>query len=194
MRTSLNVGGVTAVIVIILSSTTLPALANTNNVSGIVSGGNLSATTSDVVLSTTTLDGQTVQHATGSPTTPWTITDARGSGAPWTLTVSGTDFTSTAGLIDDTERTIAIDNLTITPGTITAGEGSDPATSASAVTLSKTPKALISVTSGGMGSYTYEPEFDLSVPANAFRSNYADTVEPTELVNPYVSTVTYTVA
>lgn len=194
MRTSLKSGGVIVGIGFLLATTTIPAFANTNDVSGIVSGGNLSATTSDVLLSTTTLDGQTVQHATGSPSTSWTITDARGSGAPWTLSVSGTDFTSAAGLIDDIERTIAIDNLTITPGTITASEGSDPATSASAVTLSKTPKALISVTSGGMGSYAYEPEFDLSVPANAFRSNYADTVGPTELVNPYVSTVTYTVA
>jgi hypothetical protein len=193
MRTSLKIGGVLAVLGTILASTTGTALANTNDVSGIVSAGNLSATTSDITLTGVTLDGQTVQHATGSPEEPWTITDARGSSAAWSLSVSGTAFISAAGLVEDTERTIAITNLTITPGLITAGSGSDPATTGSVITLSDVPQSLVSVSSAGMGSYSFTPEFDLAVPANAFRSNYSDAVGSSDL-NPYIATVTYTAA
>jgi hypothetical protein len=193
MRTSLTIAGVLVGAGIILASTTLPALADSNNVSGIVSGGTLTATTSDITLSDVILEGQTVQHATGSPETPWTITDARGSSAAWSLTVEATDFTSAAGLVDVTARTIPIVNLTITPGTITAGTGSDSATSSTAITLSDTPQAMIAVLSAGKGSYSFTPNFDLAVPANTFRSNFSDGVGESP-VNPYVSVVTYTVA
>jgi hypothetical protein len=193
MRTSLTIAGVLVGTGIILASTTLPALADSNNVSGIVSGGTLTATTSDITLSDVILEGQTVQHATGSPVTPWTITDARGSSAAWALTVEATEFTSAAGLVDVTARTIPIVNLTITPGTITAGTGSDSATSSTAITLSDTPQTMIAVLSAGKGSYSFTPNFDLAVPANTFRSNFSDGIGESP-VNPYVSVVTYTVA
>jgi hypothetical protein len=194
MRTSLKVGCVVAFIGCILASTTVSSFADTNDVSGVVSAGNLTATTSAITMTATTLDGQNVQHAIGTPATVWRITDARGSSAPWTLSVSGTDFVSAAGTRDVTPRTIAVRHLSITPGIVSADSGSDPAATGTSVTLSGTPQSLISVASAGKGSYSYTPVFDLSVPANAFRSNYADAVGIGGTRNPYVATLTYTVA
>lgn len=193
MRTSIKITGVLAGTAIILAATVAPAMANTNNVSDVITAGNLSATTSDVTLSAITLDGATLQHATGAPAEAWTITDARGSGEAWSLSVSGSNFTSAAGTVDTTPRTILIDQLTIDPGTITAGTGSDAATTASPLTLSETPQMLIATTGSGKGTYSFTPGFDLSIPAGTFRSNFAGAAVDLT-VNPYIAVITYTVS
>jgi hypothetical protein len=193
MRTSITISGVIVGTGIILASSIGPAMADTNNISGTVTAGNLTSTTSDVTLSAVTLDGQATKHSTGAPASPWTITDARGTSGAWALSVSGTDFTSASGVIDTTQRSIAVGKLTITPGTITAGADSDPASAASAVTLSTSPQSLIFHSSAGKGSYSFSPGFDLAVSANAFRSNYSNAIG-SSVINPYVSVLTFTIA
>lgn len=193
MRATIKIVGILVGTSITIACTIAPAMANTNDVTANVTAGNLTATTTDVTLSRITLDGKTLQHATGTPATAWSITDARGSSAAWALSVSGTDFTSPAGSIDTTPRVIEISKLTITPGTITAGAGSDPAPTASPLTLSTSPQSLIATSGAGMGTYSFTPGFDLSVPANSFRSNFSAAVGTTA-INPYVSVLTYTVA
>lgn len=140
-----------------------------------------------------TLDGSNTQAATGS-STQWSITDARGTGAAWTLSVSATVPTSAAGSTELTARTLPVGNLTITPGAITAGAGSDAATgiTAPALTMLTTSQALVAAEATHKGTYTLTPSFSLAIPANAFRSNYA--VGSSGALNPYTTTVTYTIA
>lgn len=95
--------------------------------------------------------------------------------------------------IDTTARTLPVGNLTITFGVVTAGAGSDTAPTTSPVTLSGTEQTLVAPAQGcGKGSYTVSPEFSLAVPANAYRSNFVGAVG--SAVNPYVSTITFTIA
>ena len=172
-----------------------PAQANNDTVDATVTAGNLTANgTTPKNMTSVALDGATAKASTGTPA-PWTITNARGTNAGWSLSVSATNFVSAAGTVDTVARTLPSENLTITPGTITAGIGSDPAPVADAVTLpaqGQPAATLVSVTSLGKGTYTLTPTFSLNVPANAFRSNFSAAVGSTA-VNPYVSTVTFTI-
>lgn len=170
----------------------LPAHADT--VTSQVSGGSLSVTTAGVALSAVTLNGST-QSASGTTST-WTITDARGTGAAWSATVTATTPTSAAGSVETTARTIAVSNLKVSTGTVTAGTDSDPAsgiTGSTNLALSTGSQTVISATADHKGTYTLTPSFTLSVPANAYRSNYSGAVGSTSL-NAYSSTVTYTIA
>lgn len=169
-----------------------PAMADTTT--STVSGGSLSVTTSAPTLSGVTLDGSNTQTATGTAPSAWTVTDSRGTGAPWTVSVSATDFTSAAGTVETTARTITAGHLTITPGTVTAGSGADPATNitAPALAVSTSSQALVSAAGPDKGTYTLTPTFSLAIPANAYRSNYSGAVGSTSL-NPYTSTLTYTI-
>ncbi|MDH6237637.1 WxL domain-containing protein [Cryobacterium sp. CG_9.6] len=138
------------------------------------------------------LDGTNTNTSTG--TAPeWTVTNARGSDAAWSLSASATDFTSAAGSIDTTARVLDIGNLIITPGTVTAGTGSDDAPTTAPVTMSTTAQALVTSATLGKGSYTLTPTFGLSVPANSFRSNFSGVVGSSP-INPYISTITFTIA
>lgn len=194
--------GVLVAVGILLAAAVSPAMAadaGSSAVDSSVTGGDLSATTAGATLSGVTLDGSNTQTATGPSTTAWRIIDARGTGAAWALSASASDFTSAIGTgtdpVDTVVRTIAATNLTITPGTITASAGADtaPTTSAVVIEAADTAQALVSATGPAKGTYTLTPTFSLAIPANAFRSNYATTVVAGDL-NPYISTITYTIA
>lgn len=170
----------------------VPAQADVIN--STVSGGALTSTTSAPTLSSVTLNGTSTQSSTGVVASPWSITDARGTGATWTLSVQATDLVSAAGTVDTIARTIPVTALTVTPGAITAGSGADPATNitAPAIALSTSQLALITAAGPDKGSYSLSPSFSLAIPANAYRSNYSGAVGSTA-VNPYSSTLTYTI-
>lgn len=192
MRKISKVAGVAAAAALLLTVGFSPAMADV--VDSTISGGALTSTTAGATLSGVTLDGTNTQAATGS-STQWSITDARGTGAAWTLSVSATVPTSAAGSVETTARTIPVGNLTITPGTITAGAGADSATgiTAPALTMLTTSQGLVAAAITHKGTYTLTPSFSLAIPANVFRSNYAGAVGSTAL-NPYATTVTYTIA
>lgn len=173
---------------------TPPALADT--VQSTVSGASLTVTTSGATLAGVTLNGSTQTTAAAPSTSAWSITDARGTGAAWAVSVTATTPTSAAGSVETTARTIAVGNLKMTTGTVTAGTDSDPSTGITGSTnlaLSTSSQTLISSAGPHKGTYAVTPSYTLTVPANAYRSNYAGAVGSTAL-NPYVSTLTYTIA
>jgi hypothetical protein len=191
MQKTTKIVSVLAAGAVLLTVGLAPATADT--LESTVEGGSLTAATFGATLSGVTLDGITAKTATGT-TAEWTLADGRGTGSSWTLSVSASDFTSAAGTVETTVRTIPVGALEVLPGTVTATAGSDPATSitASNLTLSETPQALITAAGPNKGSYNVTPSFSLTVPRNAYRSNYSDEVGSSTL-NPYVSTVTYTI-
>ncbi|SFH78696.1 MULTISPECIES: WxL domain-containing protein [Cryobacterium] len=165
--------------------------ADTDTVDATVSAGTLSfAASAPDSMTSVMLDGISNKTSTGQAP-QWKVVNARGTAAPWTLSASVTPFTSAAGSVDTVERELAANNLVITPGSVTAGTGSDAAPTTAPVTMSGTAQALVSSTSG-KGTFTLTPVFDLTVPANAFRSNYAGDDGVT--VNPYIATITFTIA
>ena len=191
MRKTLVSVVVAAGLLLVVGAT--PAEADTNTSS--VSAGTLTTTTYGANLTGVTLNGTSSQTATGTATMPWVITDARGSGAQWAVSVTASVLTSAAGTVDTTARTIPVGDLTITPGTITAAVGADPVGSTltgAALTMSGSSQALIVSTGSNKGTYNLTPTFTLTIPANAFRSNWPGVVG-TGVVNPYTSTLTYTI-
>lgn len=158
-------------------------------------GDLLTVASTDVAFGDVTLNGSnqtTVSAAVGV----WTITDVRLTGAPWTVSISATTPTSAAGTVETTPRTVAVSNLSVTAGTITAQAGSDPVTNITGVTslvLSNTPQTLVSSTGTSNGVYLFTPTFSFTMPANAYRSNYSGAVNSSSL-NPYTSTLTVTIA
>ncbi|MDJ0349787.1 WxL domain-containing protein [Cryobacterium sp. PH29-G1] len=169
------------------------AVDNTDTINATVSAGNLTANpTAPTAMTAVVLDGINAKTSTGTAAT-WTITNARGTNTAWSLSASATDFVSAAGTVDTTARVLPASNLVITPGVIVAGAGSDVAPTASALTMSNVAQSLVYTTTLGKGSFALSPAFKLNVPANAYRSNYSAAVGTTA-VNPYVSTITFTIA
>jgi hypothetical protein len=166
-----------------------------DTISSAILGGGLSAVVSaPTQMSSVILDGRSSQASVGRPDV-WTITNARGSSAAWSLSVSATDFISAPGTLDTVERTVAVKNLTITPGIVTAhtSEGADAAPTTEPVTVSGLPQALVWTSTRGKGTFTLTPEFSLNVPLNAYRSNFSDAIDGS-VVNPFVSILTFTIA
>lgn len=189
-KITMSVGATAAVGAMLFIGLT-PASAET--VESTIDGGTLTASVSGASLSGVTLNGAT-QTATGT-TGAWTITDARGTGAQWNLSVSATDLTSAAGSVEATARTIPVSALSLAPGAVTAEAGSDAATGITTadVALSGTSQTVVSAAAEHKGTYTVAAStFSLAVPANAYRSNYSAEVG-TSALNPYVSTVTFTI-
>lgn len=180
-------------IMTLVACAVLPAHADDQPVSTSVLGGVLSATVSGATLSTVTLTGTSALHATGTASAIWSVVDARGTGAAWGLSVSGTNFTSAPGTTDITTRTLPIGNLVLTPGSVTAAVGSTAtAPSPAAVTVSTSSQVLLTTAGGSNGGFFLTPSFDLTIPVDAYRSNFATGVSGT--INAYVSTLTFTIA
>ena len=156
--------------------------------------GDLTATTAGATLSGVTLLGTEPQFTTGV-SSQWSIVDARGTGAAWTLSVSATAPTSAAGTVETAERVLPAANLSITPGTITTGPNTDATTGITApqLALSTTPQTLIATVGPHRGTYLLTPTFSLMIPVNAFRSNYSGVIEDSPM-NPYVTVLTFTIS
>lgn len=157
-------------------------------------GGNLTATTAGATLSRVTLLGTEPQFSTGV-SSQWSIVDARGTGAAWTLSVSATAPTSAAGTVESEARVLPAANLSITPGTITTGPNTDARTGITPpqLALSNAPQTLIAAVGPQRGTYLLTPTFSLMIPANAFRSNYSGVIEDSPM-NPYISVLTFTIS
>jgi hypothetical protein len=156
--------------------------------------GILTATTPGAMLSTVTLLGTDAQFATGVAS-QWTITDARGTGAAWSLSVSGTAPTSAAGTIETEDRVLPVENLTISPGAITTGPQTDNATGITAhpLVLSAVAQTLLNASGPHRGTYLLTPAFSLKIPANAYRSNFSGAIDNSPM-NPYVTVLTFTIS
>ena len=184
-----------AVVLVALLSPTASADTSSDPISATVLGGALTAVVSaPTEMSPVVLDGRDAHTSVGRPS-EWTITNARGSSAAWSLSVSATDFVSAPGTLDTLARTVAAENLTITPGIVTAhtSQGADAAPTTEPVRVSGQPQALVWTSTLGKGTFTLTPEFSLSVPPNAYRSNFSGTIDGSA-VNPFVSVLTFTIA
>lgn len=184
-----------AVALVAAFSPTANADTSSDPLSATISGGDLTAVVSaPSQMTSVVLDGRSSHASVGVPA-EWVITNARGTNAAWCLSVSATDFTSAPGELDLLERTLPVSNLTITPGLITANttEGADAAPAAGPVTVSGHPQALVWAPTLGKGTFTLKPEFSLSIPPNAYRSNFSGAIEESA-VNPFVSVLTFTIA
>jgi hypothetical protein len=170
-----------------------PNQPQTQPVSASVIGGGLSAAISGPTNPlTVTLDGSRSLSATSPAGSLWTIVDARGTGAAWGLSVSGTDFVSAAGDTDKVERTLPIGDLSISPGTITSVAGSSVLPTAGSLAISGTSQVLVTAAADAKGSFTFTPDFGLNVAGTAYRSNFTNGTSGA--VNLYESTLTFTIA
>ena len=156
--------------------------------------GVLSIASEPIELSTVTLNGTTTQQATGT-SAPWSVSDARFTGQPWTVTVSATDFVSAAGTVDAAERILPRESLLLTPGPVTWTAGLDPAAGIQTSTLrmSGAEEPFLWTAGDNTGSYSLSPSVSVGIPVNAYRSNFSGTVNDSP-VNPYVSVITLTIS
>jgi hypothetical protein len=139
------------------------------------------------------LDGSGTQQSRGdSP--QWVISDKRGTGTAWTLSVSASDFVSAAGTVDLVPRTIASSNLWVIPGTVTRGANTNliDQLMAPATQLSGSTHAVIWSPGSNSGTYFVSPTYSLLIPAAAFRPNYSGEIGNSP-VNAYTATLTFTI-
>ncbi len=154
-----------------------------------VIAGTLSLATSDFQGQSAVLTG-TDQVLQATPGSPWSATDARGTGAPWTVVASATDLVS-AGTPD---RVIPSSALALTTGAVTAGAGADPAAGiagAGGVPFTvasgpgQTDVAVVAASGPHRGSYTFTPRLDITIPGSALASYVGA---------PYTTTLTVTIS
>jgi uncharacterized repeat protein (TIGR01451 family) len=110
----------------------------------------------------------------GAPLGAVQVTDNRGFGANWTVTVSATPFTTGAGTPAESipRRDTSYDITALTQTTGQAIFTPVPATA-----LSATPKAVVTATNvSGNTSATWDPVIDVQVPATAISGLYTATI------------------
>lgn len=152
--------------------------------------GALSSTISGARFSSVILTG--LSATLSSPAqSQWTVTDTRMNPTAWDLIVTATMSTSAAGTIDSTPRMFPAGSLTLLPGVVTARSGNTSAIHSQSVVLSDQPHRIV-WSDGSNGVFAFTPTFSLTVPANAYRSNFSGSVTEANS-NPYVSTITVTI-
>ena len=145
-----------------------------------VAGGSLSETGPSAVSATpVTLNGddQTTTYSMGL-----TVTDPRGSGAGWNLTITSTTFTSGSNTLDTGASNIntAPTSLCISAG----GHCTNPNNGAitypvgvpAAATAPTPVKFFDAATNTGMGKFTITPTVTIAIPANTFAGTYTSNV------------------
>ena len=180
------------VLAMTLSGSAIVAFADSGTGATVaVNHGNLTETGPSTISATpVTLNGddQTTTYALGL-----TITDARGSGAGWNLTITSTTFTginpanllSTTASNINTAPTVAcigIGNHCTSPnpdGTVTYPVGVPAAASA------PTPvKFFNSASASGLGKFTITPTVTIAIPANTYADTYSSTVSVAVVSGP----------
>ena len=171
------------------------AIAATSTSEVTVTGGQLSISTSDFTPASLTLDGtnQTIQTSAASP---WTATDARGTGTAWTVAATSTDLVSTAP--SNPNRVIPSSAIEFTTGSVTAGAGADAATGITGSTgapftnptghASPTSVTVLNAPGPHRGVYTFTPSLDIGIAATTAPS-YTGVGS-----TPYPATLTVTIA
>lgn len=100
------------------------------------------------------------------------VTDSRGTGSGWTVTLSVSDFTCC-----NNSFTIPAKNLTITPGEIEASLGTSVGVTAGVSYNLKSSSDVVTLITAksntGMGSYKINPTLSLLIPQDAFAGQYS---------------------
>lgn len=139
-----------------------------------ITGGTLTITNPSIAtLSAKSLEGNV--NTSAGKLGEIVITDNRGTGSGWSVTLTVSDFTCCNGTFS-----IPAKNLTITPGEIETLTGSFSGVNAgSAYTLKSSSDIATIITANnnsGMGSYKINPDLTLLVPSNAFAGKYSATL------------------
>ena len=154
------------------------AVAGTVTATATVTGaGSLGLTHGATASISDTLDGS---DQSASYTVPLSVTDARGTGAGWNLTITSTTFT------DSSSHTLATTASTITGVTSACVNGGTCTNPTSTITYPLTVPAATSAPAAvklfnasantGMGRFTVTPTVNVAIPGNTFSGTYTSTV------------------
>lgn len=175
-------------VVVTAGSTTTPTATATATVSGTATppatatpaatatptppptGGSRSLSTKPIAFPAVSLTGA-AQDADAVPQT-WRASDTTGTGAGWSVTLTGANFTGASGAILSTNLKVQL----LQSKVITVSGNTAPQTQVTAFQpLSPTaPLKLLRALAGtGMGTYDFVPDFSLTVPASTPLGDYA---------------------
>jgi hypothetical protein len=152
--------------------------ADTANVTATVTGGSLAEATSATPSFSATLDGT---DQTPTYTLRITVTEARGTGAGWNMTITSTQFTTGGG----TPKTLSTSasSMTSVASVCATGTCTNPTNAVTypvAVPAAAAPPTAVKFFNAsantGMGKFTITPTIGVSVPANTFAGAYSSTV------------------
>ena len=162
------------------------AVAGTITATATVSGaGSLSLSNGATASISDTLDGtdQTVGY-----TLPLSITDARGSGAGWNLTLTSTTFNDGAGhTLSTSASTIASVAMACQGGgscTNATNAITYPVTVPAAATAPAAVKIFNAAANTGMGRFTITPTINVAIPGNSFSGSYTSTLTVAAVSGP----------
>ncbi|MBA2283929.1 MAG: WxL domain-containing protein [Ktedonobacteraceae bacterium] len=169
-----------ALLTIMTLSGSALAFADGPVVTATITGGSLTETTATTQAPSATLAGvdQAVTY-----TIPITLTDLRGTGAGWNLTITSTQFTTGGGtphLLDTsashitgvTSAHVGTDGYTDPTNSITYAPLLVPA----GTTAPTAVKFFNAALTTGLGTFTVTPTVSIALPANTFAGSYTSTV------------------
>jgi hypothetical protein len=171
---------------LVVLSAAAAASADNAVVTGTITGGSLSESTTATPSFSVTLDGT---DKTASYTLPMTLVDARGTGAGWNVTVTSTQFSTGAGgstLSTSASSVQSVSSTCVSGSTCTSATNSVtyPLTVPAASTAPTAVKLFNAAANTGLGKFTVTPTVQVSVPANTFAGTYTSTVTLAVVTGP----------
>lgn len=162
------------------------AIAGTITATATVTGaGSLALSNGATASMSDTLDGtdQTVSY-----TVPLTLTDARGTGAGWNLTLTSTTFNDGAThTLSTSASTIASVAMTcVAGGTCTNATNAItyPVTIPAAASAPAAVKVFNSAATTGLGRFTITPTVNVAIPGNSYAGSYSSTLTVAAVSGP----------
>jgi hypothetical protein len=162
------------------------AVAGTVTATATVSGaGSLALSNGSTATLTDTLDGtdQTVAY-----TLPLTLTDARGTGAGWNLTVTSTTFNdgATHTLATTASSIASVAMVCVAGGTCTNATNAItyPVTMPAGATAPAAIKLFNSAATTGLGRFTITPTINVAIPGNSYAGTYSSTITVAAVSGP----------
>jgi WxL domain surface cell wall-binding len=179
--------GFILIFTIAIGGSAVAALADSSTgATAVVNAGNLSETGPSAVSATpVTLNGsdQTTNYSLGL-----TVTDARGSGGGWNLTITSTTFTAGTHTLSTTASNISAAPTVACTGGSTCTNPTNAITyplGVPAAATAPTPVKLFNAAANtGMGNFTITPTVTVSIPANTFTGSYTSTVSVAVVSGP----------
>jgi WxL domain surface cell wall-binding len=159
-----------------------PAAAATSTVTGTVSAGTLSLTTTATPSFGITLDGT---DQTAGYTVPTTVTDATGSGNGWNLTITSTQFTTGSQTLSATASTItSVASSCVTTCTNPTNAVALPITVPAGATPPAAVKYFNAAAATGRGRFSNTPTVSVSLPASTLAGTYSSTLTLSAVSGP----------
>ncbi|MDO8735716.1 MAG: WxL domain-containing protein [Thermoleophilia bacterium] len=178
-----------AAVLLLTGTMTAVAYASTDPTNITIAGGTLNISSMTVGdFAGVTLSGSATNDT--ATMTPFTMTDARGLGSGWNVTVQATQFSEYSGGYVPSGRTLAVSSLSMPQPTVAAN-----GTSSGVPTITSGPfiidsgsavKIASAATDNGMGAYNFTQggSLTLSIPANAYAASYRSEVTVSAVSGP----------